>query len=160
MCPFSPTTLMAIFSLAWFLVGLLLGMRLRRSGSGSNSSNNNSGRNSGRSMSAPSGADRAPAGRGGDNGRPRTSDLYVGNLPDDTKEDDIQKAFSRFGTVADVRLISGRGDSGEAKCFAFVTMGSPDQAQAGIRGLDGKDFNGREIVVNEARSRRRRSGRR
>lgn len=85
-------------------------------------------------------------------------DLYIGNLPDDTSEEDIRKAFSRFGDVKDVRLITDR-TSGSQKGFSFITMGSVEQAQEAVRGMDGKDFSGQRLVVSEARSRRRRGRR-
>ncbi len=88
----------------------------------------------------------------------KSPDLYIGNLPDDTSEEDIRKAFGRFGDVKDVRLITDR-TSGSQKGFSFITMGSVEQAQEAVRGMDGKDFSGQRLVVSEARSRRRRGRR-
>jgi RNA recognition motif-containing protein len=89
------------------------------------------------------------------NGRPlRTPELYVGNLPENATEQSIRKHLEKFGEVRDVRLISGRsGDEGQ-KTFAFVSMGTVESAQAAVNGTNGRDFNGRKLVVNEARSRR------
>ena len=76
--------------------------------------------------------------------------LYVGNLSFDTTENDLQDLFAPYGTVADVNLITDRM-SGRSRGFAFVTMGSPEAAQAAIQGVSGKDVGGRSITVNEAR---------
>lgn len=76
--------------------------------------------------------------------------LYVGNLSFDTTENDLQDMFSEFGTVSDVNLITDRM-SGRSRGFAFVTMGTPEAAQAAIQGMSGKEIGGRSITVNEAR---------
>jgi len=83
--------------------------------------------------------------------------LYVGNLSYETTENDLQDAFSQFGTVAEANLMMER-DSGRSRGFAFVTMGSPEEAQAAITGLNGRDLKGRALTVNEARPREERSG--
>ena len=87
--------------------------------------------------------------------------LYVGNLPFQTSEDDLQAAFATFGQVASVTIIRDKF-SGESRGFGFVEM--PDQAAAlaAIAGLAGKEMAGRAITVNEARPREdsgRRGGR-
>jgi len=76
--------------------------------------------------------------------------LYVGNLPYSTTEDDLKEVFSAHGTVGSVRLITDR-DTGRSKGFAFVEYDSDDEAKAAIEGLNGQDFGGRALVVNEAR---------
>jgi cold-inducible RNA-binding protein len=76
--------------------------------------------------------------------------LYVGNLSFDTTENDLQDMFAEFGTVSDVNLITDRM-SGRSRGFAFVTMGTPEAAQAAIQAMSGKDIGGRAITVNEAR---------
>ncbi len=76
--------------------------------------------------------------------------LYVGNLSFDTTENDLQDLFGQFGPVSDVNLITDRM-SGRSRGFAFVTMGTPEAAQAAIQGVSGKDIGGRAITVNEAR---------
>lgn len=97
--------------------------------------------------------------RRGSNRPLHTPELYLGNLPDNATEQAIRKLLEKFGDVREVRLISGRpGDDGQ-KTFAFVSMGSVESAQAAVNGTNGRDFNGRKLVVNEARSRRR-NGRR
>jgi RNA recognition motif-containing protein len=94
------------------------------------------------------------------NDRPfRTPELYVGNLPDDANEGGIRRHFEKYGQVRDVRLISGRAGEDGPKTFAFLTMGNPDMAQAAALGTNGREFEGRKLVVNEARSRRRHSRR-
>lgn len=76
--------------------------------------------------------------------------LYVGNLSFSTTEAGVKNAFSEFGTVDTVNLITDR-DTGRAKGFGFVEMGNTSEAQAAIEGLNGKQLDGRAIVVNEAR---------
>ena len=76
--------------------------------------------------------------------------LYVGNLPYQTADQDLSDAFGAFGSVASATVITDKF-SGRSKGFGFVEMSSDDEAQAAIDGMNGKDFNGRNIVVNEAR---------
>ncbi|MGE4563549.1 MAG: RNA recognition motif domain-containing protein [Victivallaceae bacterium] len=76
--------------------------------------------------------------------------LYVGNLSFSTTEAGVKNAFSEFGTVDTVNLITDR-DTGRAKGFGFVEMSNANEAQAAIEGLNGKQLDGRAIVVNEAR---------
>lgn len=78
--------------------------------------------------------------------------LFVGNLSFNTTENDLQDAFAAFGSVAEVNLVMDRM-SGRSRGFAFVTMGTPEEAQAAIEGLNGKDVDGRAISVSEARPR-------
>ena len=78
--------------------------------------------------------------------------LYVGNLSYQTTEEDLQAKFAEFGSVGSVKLITDR-DTGRSKGFAFVEMGSEDEAQATIDALDGQDFAGRNIKVNIAKDR-------
>ncbi len=83
--------------------------------------------------------------------------LYVGNLSFDTTENDIQDLFVQFGPVTEVNLIMDRM-SGRSRGFAFVTMATPEGAQAAIAGLAGKSLKGRNLTVNEARPREERGG--
>lgn len=83
--------------------------------------------------------------------------IYVGNLPYDKSESDVRELFEEFGSVESVALISDR-DTGRPKGFGFVEM-DDEKAQAAINSLDGKDFGGRNIRVNEARERTERSDR-
>ena len=72
--------------------------------------------------------------------------VYVGNIPYQTTDEDLKQLFGQYGTVITVAIIKDR-DTGRSKGFAFVEM--EDTAEA-IKNLDGKDFNGRAIKVNEA----------
>jgi cold-inducible RNA-binding protein len=78
--------------------------------------------------------------------------LYVGNLSFDTSENDLQDLFSQHGPVSEVNLITDRM-SGRSRGFAFVTMATPEGAQAAIDALAGKEVQGRALTVNEARPR-------
>ena len=78
--------------------------------------------------------------------------IYVGNLPVGTTEDDITEAFKAYGEVMSVSLIKDKY-SGELRGFGFVEMPSKEAAQEAINGLNGTELNGQEIIVNEARPR-------
>lgn len=78
--------------------------------------------------------------------------IYVGNMPYDTSEDDLRKAFGAHGQVDSVSVITDR-DTGRAKGFGFVEMSSDTEAKAAIEALNEKDFQGRMLKVNEARPR-------
>ena len=83
------------------------------------------------------------------------SKLYVGNLPYQTSESELQDLFTPFGTVKSAKVIVDR-DTGKSKGFGFVEMGSENEAQDAIKNLDGKENNGRNIRVNIAQERERR----
>jgi len=84
--------------------------------------------------------------------------LYVGNLSWETDEDGLRMAFSADGrNVKDVSIMTDR-DTGRPRGFAFVEMGSDQEAQAAIAALDGSELDGRNIKVNEAKERQPRSG--
>ena len=83
--------------------------------------------------------------------------MYVGNLPFSATQEDIQSLFSQFGSVTDVFLPMDRV-SGRPRGFAFVTMGTPDEMQAAINGLNGQEFGGRKLGINEARPKEERPG--
>lgn len=76
--------------------------------------------------------------------------MYVGNLPFSTTDADLRTLFSEYGGVTDVHLPMDR-DSGRPRGFAFVTMDSPAAMTAAIQGLNGKNFGGRDLTINEAR---------
>lgn len=78
------------------------------------------------------------------------SKLYVGNLPYSVTSDQLATHFSEAGQVVDSVIISDQ-HSGRSKGFGFVEMSSPEEAKKAIEMFNGKDFEGREIVVNEAR---------
>lgn len=81
--------------------------------------------------------------------------LYVGNLPYSSTEEQLKTTFGEFGTVNSTRIITDR-ETNRSKGFGFVEMGSDDEAQAAIDKLNGQEFDGRKIVVNEARPQERR----
>jgi RNA recognition motif-containing protein len=83
--------------------------------------------------------------------------LYVGNLGYDVTGPDLEQLFAGHGTVDSAAVISDRY-SGRSKGFGFVEMNSNAEAEAAIAALDGKDFSGRTIKVNEARPRIASSG--
>jgi len=84
--------------------------------------------------------------------------LYVGNLSYSVADEMLQRQFTEFGTVNSAKIMMDR-DSGRSKGFAFVEMSTDAEAQAAIRGMNGRDIDGRALVVNEARPREQRPGR-
>ena len=76
--------------------------------------------------------------------------LYVGNLPYSFRDEDLQQAFAVHGTVSSAKVMMER-DTGRSKGFGFVEMGSDAEAQAAISGMNGQQYGGRGLVVNEAR---------
>ena len=83
--------------------------------------------------------------------------LYVGNLPYSFGDEDMQQAFSQYGTVGSAKVMMDR-DTGRSKGFGFVEMNSEAEAQAAIAGLNGQQHGGRGLVVNEARPMEPRTG--
>lgn len=83
--------------------------------------------------------------------------LYVGNLSFNTNADGVRTAFEQFGTVTDVHLVTDR-ETGRARGFAFVTMGTPDEAAKAMQAMDGQTLDGRPLRVNEAEARQQRGG--
>src|SRR3982751_2035031 len=78
--------------------------------------------------------------------------LYVGNLSFNTTENELQELFSQAGTVQEVSLMQDKF-TGKSRGFAFVTMGSEEDAQNAISKLNGQTVEGRALTVNEARPR-------
>jgi RNA recognition motif-containing protein len=78
--------------------------------------------------------------------------LFVGNLSFNTTENDLHDAFAAHGTVVEANLMVDRA-SGRPRGFAFVTMGSAEEAQKAIEAMNGKALDGRNLTVNEARPR-------
>lgn len=76
--------------------------------------------------------------------------LYVGNLPYDTAETQLQDLFAQAGTVDSVKVMRDMA-TGRARGFAFVEMGSDDEAQTAINQLNSYELGGRALTVNEAR---------
>ena len=83
--------------------------------------------------------------------------LYVGNLPYSVTESDLSDKFAASGTVESCKVITDR-DTGQSKGFGFVEMASDAEAQAAIDSLNGTDYDGRPMKVNEAKPRENRSG--
>jgi len=85
--------------------------------------------------------------------------IYLGNISYSATEDGIKKLFEQFGHVSAVKIIMDKF-TGKSKGFAFVEMQNRDEGLRAINELDGKDFLGRNIKVNEARPREERPMRR
>jgi RNA recognition motif-containing protein len=83
--------------------------------------------------------------------------LYVGNLPYEVGEADLQQLFSAAGTVETVNVMRDMA-TGRARGFAFVEMSTDDEAQKAISQFNAYSFNGRNLTVNEARPKPERSG--
>jgi cold-inducible RNA-binding protein len=76
--------------------------------------------------------------------------LYVGNLAYSVRDNDLQQAFSQYGSVASAKVMMER-DTDRSKGFGFVEMGTDAEALAAIEGLNGQSLGGRALTVNEAR---------
>ena len=83
--------------------------------------------------------------------------IYVGNLPHSTTEQEVRSAFEAFGTVDSINLIKDR-ETGDSRGFGFVIMDDDSQATEAISEMHGTDMGGRTLTVNEARPRKERSG--
>lgn len=83
--------------------------------------------------------------------------IYVGNLPFTATEDELQQLFAQYGDVTSANIIKDRF-SGESRGFGFVEMPSREDAMAAIEGLNGQDFHGRSLTVNEAKPKAPREG--
>jgi cold-inducible RNA-binding protein len=83
--------------------------------------------------------------------------LYVGNLSFDTSSQDLETMFAGAGTVQTASIIEDR-DTGRSRGFGFVEMSTKEEAQTAISNFDGKDLDGRNIKVNEAKPRENRNG--
>jgi RNA recognition motif-containing protein len=83
--------------------------------------------------------------------------LYVGNLGYAVSSPDLETLFGQFGAVQSAEVVMDR-DTGRSKGFGFVELGTDAEAQAAIRALDGKEFSGRPLTVNEARPKEERRG--
>jgi RNA recognition motif-containing protein len=129
------TALIGLFSLGWFLAGLMIGQRLPR---------------------PPADVPR-PRRQRGETPKPTKAgsvEIYVGNLPYDVTEKELRANFEEYGQVESIRLIENKFN-GKSKGFGFVEMPDRREATAAIRALEGKEYKGRKLVVNEARSRAR-----
>ena len=83
--------------------------------------------------------------------------LFVGNLSFNTTENDLQDAFAAHGTVLETNLMMDRA-SGRPRGFAFVTMGTDEEAQKALNAMNGANMDGRNLTVNVARPREAGSG--
>ena len=81
--------------------------------------------------------------------------MYVGNLSYDATDSDIRELFEAHGTVSDVFIVKDR-ESGRPRGFAFVSMETSEEMNAAIEGLNGEEFAGRALTINEARPREER----
>ena len=82
--------------------------------------------------------------------------LYVGNLPFSADQQMLTEKFGQYGTVDSINLITDR-DTGRSRGFGFIEMSSDSEAQKAIQELNGTDYDGRPITVNEARPQRKKS---
>ncbi len=78
--------------------------------------------------------------------------IYVGNLPYNTSEEDMKKAFAEFGEVTSVAIIKDKV-TGQSRGFGFVEMATDSEGKVAIEAMNGREFNGRKLTVNEARPR-------
>ena len=83
--------------------------------------------------------------------------IYVGNMPFSSNEQSLEALFSNYGQVDEVAVITDR-ETGRSRGFAFVTMSSDEEAKEAIEALNGQEFEGRTLTVNEARPRENRGG--
>jgi len=83
--------------------------------------------------------------------------LFIGNLSFKTTEGELETLFAESGSVSSVTIIMDRF-SGRSRGFGFIEMGSEEEAQAAIERLNGYEFEGRALTVNEAKPQERRDG--
>jgi RNA recognition motif-containing protein len=83
--------------------------------------------------------------------------IYVGNLSYDVAESDLEQAFGEFGAVTSVNLLKDK-QTGESKGFGFVEMAEVSEGQTAIKEMNGKEFMGRELKVDQAKERPARPG--
>jgi cold-inducible RNA-binding protein len=83
--------------------------------------------------------------------------LYVGNLSFNTSSEQLETIFAEAGTVQSASVVEDR-ETGRSRGFGFVEMSTQEEAQAAITALDGKECDGRNLKVNEAKPRENRSG--
>jgi RNA recognition motif-containing protein len=83
--------------------------------------------------------------------------LYVGNVAFGTTSDDLMGLFGQYGTVTSAQVVTDR-ETGRSRGFAFVEMGTDEEAQAAIAALNGQENGGRALTVKEAKPREERSG--
>jgi len=79
--------------------------------------------------------------------------IYVGNLPYNIADPELEAIFSSHGEVERAKVITDR-ETGRSRGFGFVEMANDDEARAAMEALNGNEMDGRKLVVNEARPRR------
>jgi RNA recognition motif-containing protein len=84
--------------------------------------------------------------------------LFIGNLSRQVKDEDLRTSFTAFGSVTSAEVVKDKF-SGESRGFGFVEMGNRAEAEAAVKGMNGKELLGQSLVVNEARPKPDRSGR-
>lgn len=84
--------------------------------------------------------------------------IYVGNLSYDVAESDLEQAFGQFGKVTSVNVLKDK-QTGESKGFGFIEMAEVSEGQTAIKEMDGKEFMGRELKVDQAKAKPVRPGR-
>ena len=75
--------------------------------------------------------------------------IYVGNLPFEVTDDILQDAFAEYGEIASAKVITHR-ESGRSRGFGFVEMPNANEAESAIQAMNGKDYQGRALTVNES----------
>jgi RNA recognition motif-containing protein len=124
-----------VWLLAGLVVGVILGMRVPRG--------------------LRTGSSRAPSGRRAERiTTPGNVELYVGNLPYDLSEDELNALFTKHGKIVSARIITNKFNN-KSKGYAFVTMAEAAGAQSAVDALNNKDIKGRQLVVNEAKAKSR-----
>ncbi len=101
--------------------------------------------------------DRADVAR--QEGKNETMNIYVGNLSYDATDNDLQTAFSAYGSVRTAQVVKDR-ETGRSRGFGFVEMDNQAEAESAIRGLNGTDLRGRSLTVNQAKPQAERGERR
>jgi cold-inducible RNA-binding protein len=109
-------------------------------------------------ISKPDGRERTGSYAGSTKSNMGNSKLYVGNMSFKTSEDELRSAFSQFGTVSDVYVAMDKMTN-RPRGFAFVTMGTPEEAKTAAEKMNGADLGGRTLTVNEARPKEESGGR-
>jgi cold-inducible RNA-binding protein len=85
------------------------------------------------------------------------TNIFVGNLSYQTRQDELEAAFAAYGAVERVSIVTDR-DTGQPRGFGFIEMTNRNEASNAIAGLNGAELNGRAINVNEAKPREQRTG--
>ena len=133
----NPVYILAMVSLLWLVIGVVLGSRLNTQGNGG-------GRPSQESNGARQGGRRQHS----------QFELYVGNLPYEMDDAGLKKMIDPFGDVLSARIITNR-ISGSSKGYGFVKMSGSDDVHKAIASLNNKEIDGRRVSVSEARTRPR-----